>query len=394
MKKISYLLLMLLLPAFIMTGCSNDDDNGNDKQIEMPNQSEQTQQAYADDETSGGFTFTSKSTWTATITENSTANRSAMLATKASTVSWLRLLLNGEETYNGSAGTFTLTIELDTNYSGVECSASITIKSGNDEIVITVTQDGKTEDGTIPDDDTRYVKQITGAWGGTTTYTFDYDGSNRVSRVTITESDNEDDTMTFTYGENSVSYVFVESDGSETITCTGTLTLNSNGYASKGEFLCNKKDRGEWSATYTSGYLTNVNGNYEDGNESETYNHNLTWSNGNMTYYESTTSEQTENATLTYSSTPNNPKINIDLNWMLTETEALAFIVDGCADAQTLYPFAMGLYGKRSEYMVSQINSVFWGETNATTYTYLTDSEGFITQIQASNGSTYQITYR
>ena len=79
---------------------------------------------------------------------------------------------------------------------------------------------------------------------------------------------------------------------------------------------------------------------------------------------------------------------------MLTETEALAFIVDGCADAQTLYPFAMGLYGKRSEYMVSQINSVFWGETNATTYTYLTDSEGFITQIQASNGSTYQITYR
>lgn len=143
---------MLLLPAFILAGCSDDDDNGG-TQIEMPDQSEQTQQGYADDETTGGFTFTAKSAWTATVTETTSANRSAMPATKASSVSWLRLLHNGTEKYDGRAGTFTLTIEIAPNYTGKTRTATITVTSGTDKITVTVTQEGTTEDGETPDPD-------------------------------------------------------------------------------------------------------------------------------------------------------------------------------------------------------------------------------------------------
>lgn len=147
MKKLSYLLLMLLLPAFVLVGCSDDnngDDNGG-KQIELPDQSEQTQQGYADDETTGGFTFTAKSAWTATVLETTTS--------RASSVSWLRLLHNGTEKYEGGAGTFTLTIEIAPNHTGKTRTATIDITSGTDKITVTVTQEGTTENGDIPDPD-------------------------------------------------------------------------------------------------------------------------------------------------------------------------------------------------------------------------------------------------
>ena len=51
-----------------MVACS-DDDNG-DKQITLPNPSEQNQTAFANEETTGTFQFIAKSAWTATLTEN------------------------------------------------------------------------------------------------------------------------------------------------------------------------------------------------------------------------------------------------------------------------------------------------------------------------------------
>ncbi|MDR2882260.1 MAG: hypothetical protein LBU98_00545, partial [Alistipes sp.] len=112
-------------------------------QIEVPDESELTQQAFADEQTSGGFTFVAKAAWTATVTES--AN------TRAEGISWLRLLLDGEETYSGAAGTFNLVIELDTNYTGDDRSATITITSGGTNITITVTQEGTTESGDTPE---------------------------------------------------------------------------------------------------------------------------------------------------------------------------------------------------------------------------------------------------
>lgn len=142
MKKFNYVLFALLFPAFIMTGCGEGSKEDGEKQIEMSSLSEKSQQGYADEETTGGFTFTARSAWAATVSE--------LGGTRASDVSWLRLLLDGTETYSGGAGTFTLTIAMDVNYSGETRSATITVTSGTDDITVTVTQSDKTEDGKVP----------------------------------------------------------------------------------------------------------------------------------------------------------------------------------------------------------------------------------------------------
>ncbi len=138
-------------------------------QIVLPDQSELTQTSYADEKAGGGFTFTAKSAWTASVAETTGSKASAApqtyspdqdaanevpavsragAATRASGVSWLRLLLDGEETYSGGAGAFTLTIELDENYTGADRSAAITISSGDTGITVSVTQKGTSEGGT------------------------------------------------------------------------------------------------------------------------------------------------------------------------------------------------------------------------------------------------------
>ncbi len=67
-------------------------------------------------------------------------------------MSWLRLLLNGEETYSGGAGSYTLAIELDPNYTGSDRSATITVTCAGTTITVTVTQNGKTANGEVPEE--------------------------------------------------------------------------------------------------------------------------------------------------------------------------------------------------------------------------------------------------
>ncbi len=154
MKKISYFLLMFLLHAILIVSCS-DDDKEEERQIEIPDQSEQTQNAFADEKTSGSFTFTAKSGWMATVTEE----------TRLSVIPWLRLLHNGEEKYSGDAGTFTLTIELDLNYSGESRSATIIINCGGDTITIIVIQERTNKDGKVPE--LKYMVHVSVAGPGT-----------------------------------------------------------------------------------------------------------------------------------------------------------------------------------------------------------------------------------
>jgi hypothetical protein len=100
--------------------------------IEIANEQQLEQTAYADEKTTGaGFTFTAKAAWTVSVVE-----------TRASSVEWLKLMINSQESYSGSAGTFNVVIELEPNTSGATRSAVITITSGGDTISITVTQEG------------------------------------------------------------------------------------------------------------------------------------------------------------------------------------------------------------------------------------------------------------
>ena len=154
MKKLIYLLLPLCVSVLVMTGCSKDNNGGGDGggQITLPNQSEQTQTAFADEETTGGFTFEAQSAWQAFVEETAPAGRADLTPPGNPDTKWLRLLLNGEETYSGGAGRITLTIELDPNYTGETRSATIVIRCGDSSITIAVTQEGTTEEGEVPED--------------------------------------------------------------------------------------------------------------------------------------------------------------------------------------------------------------------------------------------------
>lgn len=139
----------------IFTGCSKED-GGDDGQFTPPAQEQLTQNAYADNEsTGGGFSFTTDAPWTATVNEVQ-ASALASVQTKSVTraadnngnnVVWLKLYNGDSEAYSGGAGTITLRIEIDQNYTGERREATITIRSGNNTFTVTVVQEGTKQDG-------------------------------------------------------------------------------------------------------------------------------------------------------------------------------------------------------------------------------------------------------
>ncbi|HIS33490.1 MAG TPA: DUF1566 domain-containing protein [Candidatus Avirikenella pullistercoris] len=168
MKK--YLLLMFSA-AIIFTGCSKDEGgegNGNGNGTSPgnitfvpPAQEQLSQNAYADNENTGsGFTFTADDSWSATVTEiqspaaTSYTSMQPKSVTRTGTdennyVVWLKLYNGDKETYGGDAGTVTIRIEMDQNYTGEKREASITIVSGDNTFTVTVVQEGTKQDGSV-----------------------------------------------------------------------------------------------------------------------------------------------------------------------------------------------------------------------------------------------------
>ncbi|WP_302567250.1 Ig-like domain-containing protein [Culturomica massiliensis] len=155
MKK--HLFLLMLSAATILAGCSKDE-GGNGDPFTPPIQEQLTQSAYADNEnTGGGFSFTADAPWTATVNEvQAQAPALASVQVKSDTraadnngnnVVWLKLYNGNSEAYSGSAGTITLRIEIDQNYTGERREAQITIRSGNNTFTVTVVQEGIKQDG-------------------------------------------------------------------------------------------------------------------------------------------------------------------------------------------------------------------------------------------------------
>jgi hypothetical protein len=137
MKKIFKFALMgamAAVGAVAMNSCGGDDKP--DPQIVLPGEDDKIQTAYAND-TEKEIAFTAKSPWTATVDA---------APVRASNVAWIRLSVNDTETYAGTTGTVNLTIEMELNDTGMDRSATITLKSGTDETRITVTQKGVKQD--------------------------------------------------------------------------------------------------------------------------------------------------------------------------------------------------------------------------------------------------------
>ena len=149
MKK--QLFLLMFSAVFILAGCDKENDDAD--VFTPPTQEQLTQNAYADNEnTGGGFSFTTDAPWTATVEEVLSQNQSSMQvksATRSSgnNVVWLKLYNGNSEAYSGEAGTITLRIEIDQNYTGERREATITIRSGNNTFIVTVIQEGTKQDG-------------------------------------------------------------------------------------------------------------------------------------------------------------------------------------------------------------------------------------------------------
>lgn len=140
----------MLSTVMILAGCSkNEGEEG--EPFTPPAQEQLTQNAYADNEnTGGGFSFTADAPWTATVDEvkpQAPASVQAKSVTRAAgnngnNVVWLKLYNGDKEAYSGGAGTITLRIEIDQNYTGERREATITIRSGNNTFTVTVVQEG------------------------------------------------------------------------------------------------------------------------------------------------------------------------------------------------------------------------------------------------------------
>lgn len=141
----------MLSAVFILAGC--DKENGDGGVFTPPTQEQLTQNAYADNEnTGGGFSFTTDAPWTATVEEVLPQSPSSMQVksetrSSGNNVVWLKLYNGNSEAYSGEAGTITLRIEIDQNYTGERREATITIRSGNNTFIVTVIQEGTKQDG-------------------------------------------------------------------------------------------------------------------------------------------------------------------------------------------------------------------------------------------------------
>jgi len=220
MKKL--LIVAGLILAF--TACKKEND------LTIANEQELTQTAFADEETTKGFTFTAKSDWTATV--------KGVTTSKGSGVSWLTLLHKGVETYSGSAGTFTMEISLTPNSTGQTRTATIEIVSGKDKITITVAQSG------TPVGDVYLLSEIINPKYGSSRK-FEYDNQNRIAKITeefnvqIFNYNSAGDLISIRHerqGTHRFTYTFTKSGNKITIPegeDSGELTLNTQGVVEK-----------------------------------------------------------------------------------------------------------------------------------------------------------------
>ncbi|MDR2040156.1 MAG: Ig-like domain-containing protein [Bacteroidales bacterium] len=129
MKRI----FLVLLVTCLLVGCSDDDK----KDIIVQDERQLTQKAYAD-QTSGSsdVTFTTTGAWGWFVTQANVEDPNWVSITPDR--GW------------ADAGTHTISIVLDKNYTGVKRTALLTITCNDHSIIITIDQDAVTQTGEIP----------------------------------------------------------------------------------------------------------------------------------------------------------------------------------------------------------------------------------------------------
>ena len=343
----------------MFSGC----DKGNDPNaISVADNKTLTQEVFADNvQGKSGVSFTTTGAWTSSISEVSPSTKSVQMKAGTNSPDWISISPD-----NGGAGDWTISITLETNTTGADRTAVITISCNGDEIKITVTQKATTQSGETPTPTTvRLVKSVD--FGNGEFYEFEYDAKNRITKMINSEGN-----ATYSYpNANTIVVTF----GSE----TETRSLNSDGS------LSSHFGEKNIPLIYDNGYLQKMMGtnedvptNFPDGQGGTvsaitTY----TWENKNMTkrvsdikYSSAPQHNYTRTYIYEYGILPNKAT-SIDLYFSFT--------------GQGLGPVPYGLLGKSTTNFPTKCTIKRVGETDIVrTFRYETDTNGYVTKMYES----------
>ncbi|MFV0419382.1 MAG: BACON domain-containing protein [Dysgonomonas sp.] len=356
-----YLLLFAFTLSAILAGCSSDDETDGNSQIKVDDKNSLTQTVYADNnEGKSGVKFSTTGAWTSTIKETGTQKDASTSASEWITIS---------PDHGTAAGDYTMNIALQTNYTGKDRAATITIVCGDTNISITVTQEGKTEDGDIPEEviNMNYISSIERSRIGEEEYAstmeFTYNAANEITTV----KDFDTFKIKFEYIKDTLSYTYGNRPEDKTV-----LILNNKGYATSANTFAG----GYWDATYNGDYIARVVGkDYQD------YDRKTEWKDGNMI---KVIDEEGFEAVSEYGTKKNNAAINLDLNWILGSVECWDFLVNDEEPFHTVLLSAMDHYGKRSEYYKTKVTNATYGNAayqDVKEYDFQTNDKGLVTKI-------------
>jgi len=123
----------------MFSGCNKENDP---PAISVADENSLTQQVFADNEQGSSVSFTTTSAWTSSISAGSPSAQVAQTRAGTNSSDWISISPD-----HGNAGTHTVAITLETNTTGSDRTATITISCNGKDIIITVTQKATKEDG-------------------------------------------------------------------------------------------------------------------------------------------------------------------------------------------------------------------------------------------------------
>ena len=396
MKKIYYILFLVIIVGLISVSCKKNNDS--DDTI-IPDSNDQLDQTVDGNDLEGSskVSFTTKCPWTSSIEAADNDD---------SSTDWINISPSSGST----AGSYTVTINLDANNTGKIRTVNIIIASCGSKLAIKVTQTPNDDppnndppNNDPPNDDPpnddppndavqKLISSITWDRGIKYYINFTYDGENRVTN--IEHNKGEKAKLTVTYTENIVDVIEEVGGSEETIAVVSRkISLNDEGNAVEmieedvsnrtndyierkweyqNKFVSKSFDGGAYTFKWSENNLTQLDYRFDaPGND---YDHE--WS--EYFEYDSSTLNDT----------------NLDIYAIITDLEAFSH---GCG-----IPHILNLLGKRSKNMVTKVTSNIHNGIYEATYEYETDDEKYITKIHEhrefnggeSENHTYTITYK
>ena len=224
-------------------------------------------------------------------------------------------------------------------------------------------------------------------------YYFTYDSDGRVTSY-YTE-DSEDGIYRVTYENNTI---VIDFEGEGNYTERSTFTLGEDGYVTNFTSVENDRFTTTGTLTYADGYVRE--GRLTTSESDEERIDRAVWENGNLVKVESLIPYMDNTAAEISYDNPNyvnNPKINLDLNYLIGHSEWLECFMFG-----GLYLQPFGYIGQRSALYMTEERDLYDGSYY--TYTYQFDELGRPVEIHkvchtndpyyVSEEYTYTITYK